>query len=417
LDLDELLDLVEKHQPKAKNYSFVSHFYAMEHLVRHYNLEPDPDILTGKSWVISQKSISEAQNYYLSALDYFRKGDPASALQLCLLSLQINPRDFRTNTLAAYIRMEKEEYKEAKLSFQYAIQNVNNSYYKAMGTLFLSRFYSCYSNYEEALRLVEIAIDGCPEIEEAYYLRATLYAQMGDAEATFRAMDEVLQLNSGYYAGLCLDWEFHLIKPSLNNYLKNKVKTIREDSEQLAKQAALNISEAKRKKAEFYDPVEFKTATSRLNLSRHRLNKNNLFSILEAGRLIKDSSNLALKSKTVTTIKSKNAILRLLNIRRKTRKANIWVSGAIGCVGALAGVFFGAGHTWFRGPENSYPIYVYAVVFFIIVFIGVWISNLMYYNMWEGKIFQKIRAQTRDSEVLPDVQVKDVSAGKKQSGS
>jgi tetratricopeptide (TPR) repeat protein len=409
MDLDKLYDLIAKHEPKPEDYSFVSHFYSIEHLIKHFVQEKDRDILTGKSWATPQKVISEAHDYYLSALEFYRKGDLISAFRLCLLSQQGNSHDFRTHTVMGYLRMEREEYKEAKLSFQYAIQNVNHNYYKALGTLFLSRFYSSYSNYAEALRLVKIAIDGCPSIEEAHYIQATLCAQLGDNEGAFKAMNKVLQFNSGYYAGLCLDREFHLIKPFLCDYLTRKIKNIREISEQLAKDAAQNINDAQKKKAEFYDPVEFKAAHSRLNLSRHRLNKDDLFSILEAERLIKDGSGLAFKAKTTSTIKSTTAIKRLLNIRRRTKKANFWTSSVIGIIAAFAGLFFGTAHNWFRGPEDSYPVYLYAVLFFIITFIGVAVSNLMYYSMWEGKIFGKIRDESRDMEILPNAQQGDAS--------
>lgn len=407
MDVDKLYDLIANHEPKPEDYSFASHFYSFDHLAKHFAQEKDRDVLSGKNWATPQKIISEAHDYYLSALEFFRKGDLTSAFQLCLLSQESNSHDFRTHALMGYMRMEREEYKEAKLSFQYAIQNVNHNYYKALGTLFLARFYSSYANYAEALRLVKIAIDGCPFIEEAHYIQATLCAQLGDGEGAFEAMNKVLLFNSGYYAGLCRDREFHLIKPLLRDYLTMKIKNIREISEQLAKDAAQNIADAQKKKAEFYDPVEFKAAHSRLNLSRHRLNKDNLFSILEAERLIKDSSGLAFKAKISSTIKSENTIQRLLNIRRRTKKANLWTSSVIGIIAAFAGIIFGTAHNWFRGPENSYPVYFYAVLFFIITFAGVGASNLMYYSIWEGRIFHKIRDESRDMEILPEAQQED----------
>jgi tetratricopeptide (TPR) repeat protein len=314
--------------------------------------------------------------------------------------LETNPYDFRVLALMGYFQLEKEDYKAAKRFFQQAIQNAESDYYKASGTLFLSRFYYCYSNLDEAIRLAKFAIEKYPSVEEADYILATLYSQKGNAKAALKKIDEVLKSNTSYYAGLFYSRDFHTINSPLFSHLRKKIRSLQKQSGKMIEETSQIIKEAKKEEATFYDPVKFKTASSRLSYSRRQMEKNSLLSILEAHRLVNESHLQALKTKEYSFDKKIAARKKLSNIRDNTKKANVYVSIAIGCVAGVAGVIFGVAHTWFKGEESSYSIPVYAVSFFLVTFIGVWVSNTMQYTMRERSIFSIIRQKLKNDKTL-----------------
>jgi len=373
MDLDELFDKAQQHRSEAEDYSLVTHFYALDHQIKHFTHEKDKSFLTEGSDLINEKTVFEAEKCYHSAMAYFRQGDITTAIRVCHVGIEINPYDFRLLTLMGYMQMEKEQYKEAKLSFQQATQNGRNNYYRALGTLLLSRFYACYSNLGEAIRLAKIAVDRYPAVEEADYILAALYAQKGDVEAACEKVDEILDVNSSYYAGFFFDKEFEPIKAEVVSHLKAKIMALKERSSGQAEKASKMIQQAKESEAAFYDPVKFKTASSKLTYSRVRLKKNNLFGILEAQRLINESYRNALRSKENTATK-KIILKKKLKVIHKG--VSVFALAAAGW-GSVAGGSIGILKTIFQGQEHAQMIFPYAIMGFLITFFAIKIANLM----------------------------------------
>lgn len=401
MDLDELFDRAEKHQSKAGDYSLVAHFYALEHQIKHFTQEENKSFLSGGSDLINEKTIFEVEKCYHSALEYFRQGNITPAFGVCNTGIETNPYDIRLHTLTGYLHMEKEQYKEAKFSFQQATQNGRNNYYKALGTLLLSRFYACYSNVGEAIRLAKIAIDRYPAVEEADYILAALYAQKGDVKAACEKADEILELNSSYYAGFFFDKEFESIRPDLLAHIKAKIMAIKELSGSQAKVASKMIQEAKESEAAFYDPVKFKTATAKLNYSRVRLKRNNLIGILEADRLISESYSNALRSKEDTV--TKKVILKK-KLKVINKGVSIFALAAAGW-GFVAGGAIGMLRTIFQGQEHAKMIFPYAFMGSLITFLAVKITNMM---PSRENLIKNIIKEIKDMDVSSEEAMKEL---------
>jgi tetratricopeptide (TPR) repeat protein len=403
MDLDELLDKAEKQRSKAEDYSLIAHFYALEHQIKHFTQEKDKSFLSGGDNLIDKETSFEAERCYHSAMEYFRQGDIATAARVCTVGIEANPHDFRLYTLMGYLQMERGEYKEAKLSFQQATQNGRNNYYKALGTLLLSRFYACYSNIGEAIRLAKIAIDRYPAVEEADYILAALYAQKGDVKAACEKAGEILEVNSSYYAGFFFDKEFESIKPDLLSHIKAKIMAVKELSGGQAEEASRMIQEAKESEAAFYDPVKFKTASAKLNYSRVRLKRNNLIGILEANRLINESYRNALRSKE-TTVTKKVILKKKLKVIHKG--VSVFALAAAGW-GAVAGGSIGILKTITQGQEHSNMIFPYAIMGFLITFLAIKIANLM---PSRERLLRNIIKEIKEMDVHSDEAIMELQA-------
>ena len=212
-------------------------------------------LLTGIHDMIANPRGTEAEELLRMGRESLEVGMVDETLNLLKESVGKNPLDYRTYVTMGYAYIEKNELESALDRFEYALRNARTEGYRTRALLLIARAKYIMEDFAGAVQAARTAVNTSPDYSEAHYRLAGYYAANGDADASIRCLQYLIEggktivsntikADRNYFVKAQIDPEFSNSRDEINAFLQKLLRKERELAEKAMQNAQIAIEKA-----------------------------------------------------------------------------------------------------------------------------------------------------------------------------
>lgn len=166
-----------------------------------WELQQQTDILRSIDQTLKTPGETQANEWRYMAEELRRRGVYDEAEEFYLKALDLNRLDFRIYVGLAQSYIEWSKFDQAKLYLEKSLPHApqKDIDYKSFSFRLIGHIYECWEEYENAVAILDNAIQLSPEYVEGHYDYARYCAQLGNVEASLISLKKAISGNPLYW--------------------------------------------------------------------------------------------------------------------------------------------------------------------------------------------------------------------------